>query len=324
MSHVLVCGGAGYIGSHLVRHLLDAGYRVTVFDNLSTGHRAAIAGVPLIEGDLLDPSALDRAFSEAPVDAVVHFAALSIVADSIRDPGRYRRNNVDGTVNLIHAMQRAGVHRVVFSSSAAVYGNAPGEWIDETTTLRPINPYGETKALAESALRDACEDARWSVASLRYFNAAGAHGSGEIGEAHEPETHLIPNVLRAAAQAGHVNIYGRDYPTIDGTCVRDYVHVDDLASAHRLALEWLVKHPGFHAFNLGSGRGFSVLEVLDAARRITRCPVASEDSPRRVGDPHRLVAAIGKAQRMLGWEPVNSDLETLLSSAWRWHQAPRF
>ena len=324
MSHILVCGGAGYIGSHLVRHLRDRGHDVTVFDNLSTGHRAAVAGVPFVEGDLLDPAALDRVFADADIDAVVHVAALSIVADSVRDPERYRRNNVDGTVELLRAMRRAGVTRLVFSSSAAVYGNAPGEWIDETTPLQPINPYGASKAAAEALLAEACHDGLLAVASLRYFNAAGAHVSGEIGEAHEPETHLIPNVLRAAVSGGGMRILGRDYPTPDGTCIRDYVHVEDLAEAHRLALEWLTGRSGFHPFNLGGGRGFSVLEVLEAARRITGRPIASVDAPRREGDPHRLVASIARATQLLGWRPEKSDLDTLLGSAWRWHRSPRF
>ncbi|MEW9571167.1 UDP-glucose 4-epimerase GalE [Rhodanobacter sp. Si-c] len=325
-SHILVCGGAGYIGSHLVRHLLERGHRVTVFDNLSTGHRAAVGNADFAEGDLLDSAALGRVFARAPVDAVVHFAALSIVADSVRDPERYRRNNVDGTVNLVRAMRQAGVRRLVFSSSAAVYGNAPGEWIDEEAPKQPINPYGASKAMAEDALADACRDGGLAVASLRYFNAAGAHPSGMIGESHQPETHLIPNVLRiaAGADAGPVQIFGRDYPTADGTCIRDYVHVDDLADAHRRALAWLEGRDGFHPFNLGSGRGFSVLEVLEAACRVAGRPIRSIDAPRRSGDPHRLVASITRAEQMLGWLPLCSDLDTMLETAWRWHRAPRF
>jgi UDP-glucose 4-epimerase len=326
VSHILVCGGAGYIGSHLVCHLLERGHRVTVFDNLSTGHRAAVGEVDFIEGDLLDPAALEQVFAKVLVDAVVHFAALSIVADSVRDPERYRRNNVDGTVNLVQAMRHAGVKRLVFSSSAAVYGNASGEWIDEDAPKQPINPYGASKAIAEDALANACRDGGLAVASLRYFNAAGAHPSGVIGDSHQPETHLIPNVLRVAAgtDAGPVRIFGRDYPTADGTCIRDYVHVDDLADAHYRALAWLEGRDGFHPFNLGSGRGFSVLEVLEAARRVTRQPIWSLDALRRPGDPHRLVASITRAGQMLGWQPRCSDLDTLLETAWRRHRAPRF
>jgi len=326
MSHILVCGGAGYIGSHLVRHLLDRGHRVTVFDNLSTGHRAAIGSATLVEGDMLDPRALEQAFAHAPMDAVVHFAALSIVADSVRDPERYRRNNVDGTVNLVRAMRQAGVRRLVFSSSAAVYGHASGEWINEDAQRRPINPYGASKAMAEDVLAEACRDGGMAVAALRYFNAAGAHPSGVIGESHQPETHLIPNVLRVSAgvDTGPVQIFGRDYPTADGTCIRDYVHVDDLADAHRCALEWLEDRDGFYPFNLGSGQGFSVLEVLEAACRVTGRKIRSVDAPRRSGDPHRLVASITRARQVLGWQPRYSDLDTLIDTAWGWHRAPRF
>lgn len=324
MSHILVCGGAGYIGSHFVRYLLDAGHRVTVFDNLSTGHREATGNAAFVEGDILDARALDRVFAAERVDAVVHFAALSIVAESMREPERYRRNNVDGTANLVQAMRRAGVTRAVFSSSAAVYGNASDEWIDESAPHQPINPYGASKAMAEQVLAAACADGALRVASLRYFNAAGAHPGGEIGEAHNPETHLIPNVLRVAAHGGNVCINGRDYATDDGTCVRDYVHVVDLAEAHHLALEWLESAKGFHPFNLGGGQGHSVLEVLEAARRVTGRPIASVDAPRRPGDPHRLVASISRAQRQLGWQPRHSDLDSLLASAWQWHRAPRF
>ena len=324
MSHVLVCGGAGYIGSHLVRHLLDTGYRVTVFDNLCTGHRSAVGDARFVQGDVLDASALERVFADAPVDVVVHFAALSIVSDSMRDPERYRRNNVEGTANLVKEMCRAGVGRMVFSSSAAVYGNASSQWIDEDAPRQPINPYGMSKAEAERVLVDVCREQSLAVVSLRYFNAAGAHASGEIGEAHHPETHLIPNVLRAAADGGVVHINGRDYPTADGTCVRDYVHVDDLATAHRQAMEWLEGAQGFHPFNLGGSTGHSVLEVLEAARQVTGRVIRSVDVPRRPGDPGRLVASTARARQQLGWQPRHSDLETLLASAWRWHCNPRY
>lgn len=324
MSHVLVCGGAGYIGSHMVRLLMAAGYRVTVFDNISTGHREAIGGATLAEGDLLDPVALRRVFSGEPIDAVLHFAALSIVSESVREPTRYYRNNVLGTLHLIQAMRDAGVDRMVFSSTAAVYGMSAADRIDETHPLQPINPYGASKAMAERVIADACVAHDMRAVALRYFNAAGADPSGEIGEAHSPETHLIPNVLRAALDGTQVSIFGRDYPTPDGTCIRDYIHVRDLAEAHRLALAYLEGQRGFHAFNLGSGVGFSVLQVLEAARRVSGRAVDSLDLPRRDGDPARLVASSRQAAEVLGWVPGCSDLTSIVDSAWRWHRNQRY
>ncbi|ODV27251.1 MAG: UDP-glucose 4-epimerase GalE [Rhodanobacter sp. SCN 68-63] len=324
MSHVLVCGGAGYIGSHMVRLLTATGHGVTVFDNLSTGHRQAIAGADFIEGDLLDPADLARAFSARPFDAVMHFAALSIVGESVREPVRYYRNNVAGTMNLVAAMHRAGVARLVFSSTAAVYGMSGAEWIDEDQPLQPINPYGASKAMAERVIADACKAHGMGAVALRYFNAAGADPSGEIGESHSPETHLIPNVLRAALDGSSVGIFGRDYPTPDGTCIRDYVHVCDLAEAHRRALDYLEARRGFHVFNLGSGTGFSVLQVLEQARRISGRNIASQDLPRRDGDPVRLVASGKKAAEALGWDPRGSALTGIVESAWRWHRNPRY
>lgn len=324
MSHILVCGGAGYIGSHMVRLLMANGYRVTVFDNLSTGHRAAVGGAALIEGDLLDSDALRRAFADERIDAVMHFAALSIVGESVREPVRYYRNNVAGTLNLIEAMRMAGVDRLVFSSTAAVYGTVRADSIDESQPLQPINPYGASKAMAERAIADACAAYGMRAVALRYFNAAGADPSGEIGEAHSPETHLVPNVLRAALDGTPVGIFGRDYPTPDGTCIRDYVHVCDLAEAHRLALAYLEAHQGFHAFNLGSGTGFSVLQVLDMARRVSGCAIENQDLPRREGDPSRLVASCERATEALGWSPVCSDLDSIVESAWRWHRNRRY
>lgn len=324
MSHILVCGGAGYIGSHMVRQLMAGGYHVTVFDNLSTGHRAAIGEAALIEGDLLDPVALRRAFAGERIDAVMHFAALSIVGESVRDPARYYRNNVTGTLNLVEAMRAFDVGCLVFSSTAAVYGAAAAEWIDEGQSLQPINPYGASKVMAERVITDACTAYGMGAVALRYFNAAGADPSGEIGEAHAPETHLIPNVLRAALDGTAVNIFGRDYPTPDGTCIRDYIHVCDLAEAHRLALGYIKGRQGFHAFNLGSGIGFSVLQVLGAARLVSGRSIESRYLARRDGDPARLVASNTRAASELGWSPAHSDLAGIVESAWRWHSHQRY
>lgn len=318
MKHILVCGGAGYVGSHMVRCLLDAGWRVTVFDNLSTGHREAIGSVPLIEGNLLDPLAIQGALRGQAVHAVMHFAALSIVADSVADPQACYRNNVVGTLNLVDAMRQAGVDRVVFSSTAAVYGASQAELVAEHEPLAPINPYGASKMMAERVLADACSAYGLRAVALRYFNAAGAHVSGDIGEAHSPETHLIPNVLRAALNGAPVSLFGRDYPTPDGTCIRDYVHVSDLADAHLLALEYMDRNVGFDAFNLGSGQGFSVLQVLDAAREVSQRPITCLDHPRRVGDPARLVASSQRAREQLGWRPFRTHLRDIVASAWRW------
>jgi UDP-glucose 4-epimerase len=324
MSHILVCGGAGYIGSHMVRLLMADGHRVTVFDNLSTGHRAAVGGAALVEGDLLDPDALRCAFADDRIDAVMHFAALSVVGESVREPVRYYRNNVAGTLNLIEAMRTADVDRLVFSSTAAVYGTARADSIHESQPLQPINPYGASKLVAERVIADACAAYGMRAVALRYFNAAGADPSGEIGEAHSLETHLVPNVLRAALDGTPVGIFGRDYPTPDGTCIRDYVHVCDLAEAHRLALAYLEGHQGFHAFNLGSGIGFSVLQVLDMARRVSGRAIESHDLSRREGDPSRLVASCERATEALGWSPTCSDLGSIVESAWRWHRSPRY
>jgi UDP-glucose 4-epimerase len=324
VSHVLVCGGAGYVGSHMVRRLLAGGHKVSVFDNFSTGHREAVHGTCVIEGDLLDSRSLKLALEEAPVDTVMHFAALSVVSDSVRDPYRYYLNNVTGTLNLLHAMRAAGVERMVFSSSAAAYGAPTVELIDESQPVSPINPYGASKAMVERLLTDAATAYGLRAVALRYFNAAGADSSGDIGESHEPETHLIPNVLEAALSGGTMNIFGQNYPTVDGTCVRDYVHVNDLADAHLRAMEHANTTPGFHVFNLGAGAGFSVREVVDAARKVSGRPIHCELKPARDGDPSRLVASNRRAREQLGWAPVRSDLSSIISSAWRWHQSKRY
>jgi UDP-glucose 4-epimerase len=319
-----VFGGAGYIGSHMVRALIRAGHDVLVFDNLSTGHRESLGGVPLMEADILDVASLDRALGGWRPDVVFHFAALSIVADSVRDPSRYHRNNVDGSARLIDAMHRHGLQRMVFSSSAAVYGATVSGAIHESQTLMPINPYGESKRRVEALLAQAAATEGLRSVSLRYFNAAGADPGGDIGEAHEPETHLIPNALRAVDGGAPLQMFGDDYPTRDGTCVRDYVHVNDLADAHLRAAEFLLQNEGAFQFNLGSGRGFTVREVVDAVERVTGRRVPHHIGPRREGDPAALIADTSLATRELNWVPAMSDVDSMVETAWRWHLHRRY
>ncbi|AUH66501.1 UDP-glucose 4-epimerase GalE [Paracoccus zhejiangensis] len=323
--NILVCGGAGYIGSHMVRLLRDHGHQVVVFDNLSQGHAAAIPGVELVQGDLLNPADLADLFARHPVDAVIHFAALTAVGESVAAPDRYYRNNVCGTLNLLDAMRRAGVDRLVFSSTAAVFGSPLTELIDETHPLAPINPYGWSKRMTEQMLADMATAHGLRSVSLRYFNAAGAHPSGQIGEAHQPETHLVPLVLLAAlGKREGLAIFGSDYPTRDGTCIRDYVHVSDLASAHLKALDFMNHETGAHVFNLGNGNGFTTLEVIEAARRVTGREIPFAMTGRRPGDAGILVADSRRAREVLGWQPQYGELETIIDSAWRWHQAPAY
>jgi UDP-glucose 4-epimerase len=323
--HVLVCGGAGYIGSHMAKWLAARDVAVTVLDNLSTGHREAVQWGELVPADLLDPASLDRAFAGRRFDAVMHFCARSLVGESMTQPYEYYANNVAGSLNLLQAMQRHGVDRLVFSSTAAVFGQPVSEAIDEDHPKAPINPYGAGKLMVERILADAARAYGLRSVALRYFNAAGASPGGEIGEAHSPETHLIPNVLRAALGTGPaLKVFGDDYPTPDGTCVRDYVHVDDLAQAHELALAYMDTHDGAHAFNLGNGCGFSVREVIATAQQVTGRPIAHDLAPRRAGDPAVLVAASMRARRELGWQPRYTELAPIIESAWRWHSDPRF
>lgn len=319
--HILLCGGAGYIGSHMLRWLVERDYAVTVVDNLSTGHREAVQWGELVEADLLEPESLERVFAGRHFDAVMHFCARSLVGESMAEPYEYYLNNVTGTLNLLKAMRQNGVSRLVFSSTAAVFGKPMAPLIDEEHPKAPINPYGASKLMIERILADAAHAHGLRSVALRYFNAAGASSDACIGESHQPETHLIPNVLRAAQGTGPaLKVFGDDYPTPDGTCVRDYVHVDDLAQAHELALEYLDRHEGAHAFNLGNGKGFSVREVIGAARAITGCAIPYEVALRRDGDPSVLVASSEKARRELGWQPIWTELEPIIESAWRWHQ----
>lgn len=322
---VLVCGGAGYIGSHMARWLDQEGVEVVVLDNLSTGHRQAVQWGDLIQADLLDPASLDAALRGRHFDAVMHFCARSLVGESVAKPYDYYLNNVAGTLNLLSAMHRHGLDRIVFSSTAAVFGIPQAPYIDELHAKVPINPYGASKLMAERMLEDAAQAYGLRSVVLRYFNAAGAAGDGVIGEAHTPETHLIPNVLKAAlGQGGGLKVFGTDYQTEDGTCVRDYVHVEDLAQAHWLALSFMNRHEGSHAFNLGNGRGFSVLQVIRRAMEVTGRDIPYEVAGRRAGDPAVLVASSERAMSELGWRPRHIELDTILVDAWRWHLSPRF
>lgn len=324
-SHILVCGGAGYIGSHLVRLLVGLGFEVSVFDNLSTGHREAVDGVHLIEGDVRDGPALDAVFGRLPIDAVMHFCAKSLVGESVVRPLEYYDNNVAGSISLLQAMQRHGVKKLVFSSTAAVFGEPETALIDENHTKKPLNPYGQSKLVVERILADAAEAHGLRAVALRYFNAAGASPAGGIGESHDPETHLIPNVLRAATGNGpRLKVFGTDYDTRDGTCMRDYIHVDDLARAHLAALAFMAYEDGFHAFNLGNGQGFSVMEVIRAASKVVGHEIPYEIVDRRSGDPAVLVASSELAREKLGWSPDITELEAIIESAWQWHRNPGF
>lgn len=316
---VLVTGGAGYIGSVATAALLNAGHEVLVYDNLTHGYSQAVPeAAELIAGDVADREKLGLLFQSRAVDAVMHFAALIEAGESMQAPERYFRNNTAATLTLLEAMLAANVKRLVLSSTAAVYGDPERVPIRETDALRPTNPYGESKLLAERMLAWFHRVHGLRYASLRYFNAAGAMGN--LGEAHHPESHLIPLILQVAlGQRKLISIYGSDYPTKDGTCVRDYIHVADLADAHVLALQALRRESQL-IFNLGNGQGFSVREVIEAVRRITGHAIPAEDAPRRPGDPAVLVASSEKIQRELGWKPKYRDLESIISSAWQWHK----
>lgn len=323
---LLICGGAGYVGSHMVRYLVANQHEVVVYDDLSTGHRQAVPrGVTFVHGDIGDAARLARVFASHRFDAVIHFCAKSLVGESVVDPYIYYRNNVANTLVLLAAMREAGVERLVFSSTAAVFGNPHAEHIDEKHPTQPINPYGQSKLMIEHVLADAAKAYGLRSVALRYFNAAGADPDGSIGEAHDPETHLIPNVLKAVlGQGAALKVFGDDYDTRDGTCVRDYIHVNDLASAHLLAIDYLATHEGAFRFNLGNGEGFSVREVIAAAERVTGKPVPHDIAPRRAGDPATLVASSDLARQELGWQPRITRLDDILASAWRWHTQPGF
>ncbi|MCF6410003.1 UDP-glucose 4-epimerase GalE [Pseudalkalibacillus salsuginis] len=317
---VLVCGGAGYIGSHAVAQLLDRNQEVIVIDNLQKGHRPAILeGAAFYRGDLRDQSFLDGVFKENEIDAVIHFAADSLVGESVNDPLKYYDNNVSGTTCLLRTMVKYGVKNIVFSSTAAVYGEPEQIPIYETDATVPTNPYGETKLAIEKMLKWAERAHGIQYIILRYFNVAGADSEGRLGEDHDPETHLIPIILQVAlGKRENILIFGDDYETEDGTCVRDYIHVTDLVGAHLLAIEKLKGGHASSIYNLGNGKGFSVKEVIEAARKVTGHEIPAQVVARRAGDPAKLVASSEKAYRDLGWEPQYADLEGMLGTAWNW------
>lgn len=325
MTRILVTGGAGYVGSHACRRLAEAGFEPVCFDNFSTGWREAVRFGPLFEGDLLDPAALARAFEIWRPVAVMHFAALSLVGESVSEPLRYWRNNLGGALNLLEAMRAAGVSRLVFSSTAATYGDAAEALIPEDAPRQPTSPYGSSKLAVERLVADCAAAHGLEAVIFRYFNVAGADGMARIGEQHRPETHLIPLVIDAAlGRRDAITVFGDDYPTPDGTCIRDYVHVEDLAEAHRLGLERLLRAGGALTANLGTGRGHSVREVIDRVRAVTGLDVPERAGPRRAGDPPRLVCDPSRAMAELGWRPERSDLDRMIGDAFAWSQRGGF
>ena len=319
--HVLVVGGAGYIGSHMLKRLAHAGYELTTLDDLSGGHAEAVRWGALVEGNAGDAALLDRLFSRHRFAAVMHFASFIEVGASVTQPLRYYQNNLVHTLTLLQAMRTHGVARLVFSSTAATFGQPQYSPIDEAHPQQPINPYGRSKLMVEQVLADYDRAYGLQSVSLRYFNAAGADPEGELGERHLPETHLIPLVLQAASgRRPHIAVYGRDYDTPDGTCIRDYIHVSDLCEAHWLALQSLCSGGPSQAYNLGNGLGFSVQEVIATAQRVTGRPIPVVEGPRRPGDPARLVADATLARQRLGWQPRYASLDTIVAHAWGWEQ----
>ncbi len=325
MSTILVTGGAGYIGSHACKALAEAGHTPVTFDNLETGWRDAVKFGPFAQGDLLDRARLDEVFAEFQPDAVMHFAALSQVGESMSHPGKYWRNNVAGSLNLIEAAVAAGCKNFVFSSTCATYGDQDNVVLDENSAQYPINAYGASKRAIEDILRDfeASDGLRHVI--FRYFNVAGADPDAEVGEFHQPETHLIPLMLDAIdGKRDALTIFGTDYDTPDGTCIRDYVHVCDLVDAHVLGLDWLAHGKESRVFNLGTGSGFSVREVIDHSREVTNREVPFTEGPRRAGDCTKLVSGSTRAEAELGWKPTRSTLKQMITDAWRWHQSGHY
>ena len=320
---ILVLGGAGYIGSHTVYELIDAGRDVVVADNLQTGFRAAVhPKAKFYQLDIRDRAALDTLFQAEDIEGVIHFAASSQVGESMSDPLKYYDNNLHGTMVLLQSMVAHGVNKIVFSSTAATYGEPERVPILETDRTDPTNCYGETKLSMEHMMRWVSQAHGLKYVALRYFNACGAHPSGAIGAAHNPETHLIPLILQVPnGQREKISIFGDDYPTKDGTCIRDYIHVTDLAQAHILALDYLLNGGDNNVFNLGNGVGFTVKEVIDVARAVTGHPIPAVTTPRRAGDPAQLIASSEKAINVLGWKPKYNDLNTIIATAWKWHSA---
>lgn len=317
---ILVTGGAGYIGSHCVAALIDRGMDVVVVDDLSKGHRAALKGGRLYVGDVGDRAFLDSVLERESIEAVIHFAAFSLVGESMQVPEKYFRNNVTAGLSLIEAMVAHQVPYIVFSSTAATYGEPDYVPIDEEHPSNPTNPYGESKRMVENMLKWADRAHGLKYVALRYFNVAGARADGSIGEDHDPETHLIPLVLAAAqGKRENLKLFGTDYPTKDGTCVRDYIHVEDLVDAHFLAMDYLKRGNPSAAFNLGNGQGFSNREIIEAARRVTGAPIPVVEEDRRPGDPATLIASSQKAMEVLGWQPKYTNIEDIIATAWKWH-----
>ncbi|MBQ7667741.1 MAG: UDP-glucose 4-epimerase GalE [Clostridia bacterium] len=322
---VLVLGGAGYIGSHTVYELIDKGYDVVIVDNLSTGHIEAVhKDAKFYKGDIRDKEFLNNVLKTEKIDAVIHFAANSLVAESMTNPLKYYDNNLCGTKVLLDAMVENNIDKIVFSSTAAVYGNPKNIPILEDDETKPLNTYGETKLSMEKMFKWVSNAYNMRYVSLRYFNACGAHISGKIGEAHNPESHLIPTVLKSLISDNTIKIFGDDYNTKDGTCVRDYIHVTDLANAHILALEYLAKGNESNIFNLGNGVGFSVKEIIDASEKVAGKEVPVEVTKRRVGDPDTLIASSAKAKELLGWKPEFTDVSKIIETAYKWHKNNRF
>ena len=319
---LLIPGGAGYIGSHMVKYAQEHGHEVIVLDDFSTGHDWAVKDCEVLRVNLLNHDKLSQLLMGRYFDGVIHFAAKSLVGESVKKPDLYYRNNVVGTLNLINVMLQNDVNNIVFSSTAAIFGNPITDKIAEDHPKNPVNPYGQSKLMVEHILQDICLANDFNATCLRYFNAAGAHESGEIGEAHDPETHLLPNILKAAlSRDNSLRVFGNDYPTPDGTCVRDYVHVTDLAQAHLLGLKYMQKNKGFSAFNLGNSDGFSVLEMIKSCEDATNLSIPYQIDRRRAGDPEVLIANNSKARELLGWNAQFSKLDTIISTSLKWHMS---
>jgi len=320
MATVLITGGAGYIGSHVVKELPRQGYQPIVYDNLQTGHRKSVRNALFIEGDLADSEKLRKTFHSYSIDAIMHFAADCLVGESVENPLKYFKNNVKNSIQLIETMDEFDIKKFIFSSSAAVYGEPKEIPIQEDHPCSPTNPYGETKLIFEKVLQAYLEAGKLNYVSLRYFNAAGADPAGELGDDHAPETHLIPVGIKAVLTGDSIPIFGTDYDTPDGTCIRDYIHVTDLVHAHILALKGLEGGGNSGIYNLGNGNGYSVRQVIETIRKVTNRKVTTIESPRRPGDPERLVASSEKIKKELGWTPKYAALETIVETAWQWHR----
>ena len=318
--NLLIPGGAGYIGSHMVKFLQEKNHDVVVLDNFSTGNKWSTQNCEILNVDLLDSKKLSKLLKGRKFDGVIHFAAKSLVGESLKIPDFYYRNNVVGTLNLINEMIRNNNNNLIFSSSAAIFGNPISDVICEDHPKEPINPYGKSKLMVEKIIHDTCKAYQLSATCLRYFNAAGAHHTAEIGEYHKPETHIIPNIIKSLLMDKIFKIYGNDYPTKDGTCIRDYIHVDDLAEAHLLSLENNIDNPGYYEFNLGCGAGYSIFDLIKSCEKVANKKVKYEIHDRRKGDPANLIADINKAKNILGWSPKYKDLDEITASAFIWHK----